>query len=88
MSSWSSFRIVCLFHAFIDAFMGSFMVFGIATLSRFTHGEEVTEKLYLIGDDEKALLIKTSESLVGMMLIFIAILLYMVSHLHDREFQR
>ncbi|CAF2412230.1 unnamed protein product [Rotaria sp. Silwood2] len=88
MSSWSLFRIVCLFHAFIDVFMGSFMVLSVNTLARLTHGEEVTEKLHLTDEDEKSQLIHTSESLVGMMLIFIAILLYMISHLEQIEFQR
>ncbi|CAF0891296.1 unnamed protein product [Rotaria sp. Silwood1] len=88
MSSWSLFRIVCLFHAFINVFMGSFMVLSVSTLARLAHGEEVTKKLHLTDEDEKSQLIQTSESLVGMMLIFIAILLYMVSHVEQIEFQR
>jgi hypothetical protein len=84
----SPFRIVCLLHAFINVVMGSFMVVSVATLSRWAHGEDVTAKLHLADDDEKSRLIQTSESLVGMMLIVIAILLYMVSHLSDISFQR
>ena len=64
------------------------MVFSIGTLSRMAHGEEVTKKLHLTDDDAKSQLIQTSESLVGMMLIFMAILLYMVSHLEQPTFQR
>ncbi|CAF1106676.1 unnamed protein product [Rotaria sordida] len=88
MSSWSLFRIVCLFHAFIDVFTGSFMVFSVSTLARLLHSEGVTEKLHLTDEDAKSQLIQTSESLVGMMLIFIAILLYMISHLEQIELQR
>ena len=88
MSSWSIFRVICLFHAFVNVLMGSFMVLSVSTLSRWIHGDEVAEKLHLTDEDEKSQLIKTSESLVGMMLIFIAILLYMVSHLQQIEFQQ
>ncbi|UJR21393.1 hypothetical protein I4U23_024483 [Adineta vaga] len=88
MASWSLFRLVCLFHAFIDIFMGLLMIFSISTISRIAHGDEITNKLHLIDDDEKSRLIQTSESLVGMMLIFIGVLLYMVSSLEDKKFQR
>lgn len=88
MTAWSLFRVVCLFHAIVDLLGGSFMVFSLGTLSRIAHGEEVTKKLHLTDTDNKSQLIQTSESLVGMMLIFIAILLYMVSHLEQPAFQR
>lgn len=90
MASWSVFRLTCLFHALIDVVMGSFMVISVSTLSKWTHGANVTDQLYLNEHDidEKSRLIQTSESLVGMMLIFIAILLYMVSHLEQVAFQR
>lgn len=64
------------------------MVLSVSTLSRWIHGSEVTDRLHLADDDEKSRLIQTSESLVGVMLIIMAILLYMVSHLPDVEFQR
>lgn len=64
------------------------MVFSLRTLSRIAHGDEVTKRLHLTDNDEKSQLIQTSESLVGMMLIFIAVLLYMVSHLEQPAFQR
>ncbi|CAF0938249.1 unnamed protein product [Adineta steineri] len=88
MTSWSLFRIICLFHACINVMMGSSMVLSISTVSRLAHVEEVTKKLHLTDDDEKSRLIQTSESLVGMMLIFIGILLYMISYLEDIAFQR
>lgn len=84
----SLFRIVCLLHALIDAVIGAFMVVSVASLSRLMHGDEVTAKLHLADVDEKSRLIQTSESLIGMMLIFIGGLLYMVSHLQDVAFQR
>ena len=65
------------------------MVLSISSLSRIIHGDEVTKKLHLADDvDEKSRLIQTSESLVGMMLTFIGILLYMISHLEQIDFQR
>ena len=64
------------------------MVLSVSTLSRWIHGTEVTDRLHLADEDEKSRLIQTSESLVGVMLIIIAILLYMVSHLSQVEFQR
>lgn len=88
MTSWSLFRIVCLFHAFINTITGLLMVFSINTISRVAHGDEVTKKLHLVDQDEKSRLIQTSESLVGMMLIFIAILLYMISYIDQIKFQQ
>ncbi len=64
------------------------MVFSVSSLSRVMHGDEVTKKLHLADDDDKSRLIQTSESLVGMMLVFIGILLYMISHLEQIDFQR
>lgn len=90
MAAWSLFRLVCLFHALIDVVMGSLMVFSLSALSRWAHGADVTDQLHLNENDtdEKSQLIQTSESLVGMMLIFIAILLFMVSHIDQTAFQR
>ncbi|CAF4081545.1 unnamed protein product [Adineta steineri] len=71
MTSWSLFRIICLFHACINVVMGSFMVLNISTISRLIHDEEVTKKLHLTDDDEKSRLIQTSESLEGCILIHV-----------------
>ncbi|CAF3603589.1 unnamed protein product [Adineta steineri] len=71
MTSWSLFRIICLFHACINVVMGSFMVLSISTISRLIHDEEVTKKLHLTDEDEKSRLIQTSESLDGCILIHV-----------------
>jgi hypothetical protein len=58
---------------------------SVSTLSHWIHGKGETEKLHLADVDEKSRLIQTSESLAG---IFVAILLYMASHIEQIAFQR
>ena len=88
MSSWPSFRRICLLHTCVNALTGALMVLSVNTLSRWIHGPEVTDRMHLADKEEKSQLIQTSESLVGMMLIIVAILLHMVSYLQKVAFQR
>eukprot|EP01018_Ginkgo_biloba_P010180 Gb_31050 [translate_table: standard] len=82
----SSFFLVCLLYSVIAIVCGCLMMFYLKEISIFGHGLETATKL-LGSTPHDQLLIQTSDSLAGMLLFVIGILLFMVSFVRDREFQ-
>lgn len=82
----SSFSLVCLLYSVIAMISGSLMMFYWREIHIFGHGMETASKL-LGSTTHDQLLIQTSDSLAGMLLFVIGILLFMVSFVKDREFQ-
>ncbi|XP_024520068.1 uncharacterized protein LOC112351263 [Selaginella moellendorffii] len=86
MAALGCFRAVCLLHAAIDCVSGCLMIFFLWELAEFGHGKTTSSKI-LGSTPYDQLLIATSESLVGMLLLVIGLLLFMVSFVKDRDFQ-
>jgi len=82
----SCFSLVCLLHSVIAIVSGSLMMFFWREVYIFGHGKETASKL-MGSTPRDQLLIQTSDSLAGMLLFGIGIMLFMVSFVRDREFQ-
>lgn len=82
----SCFSLLCLLHSVIYVVCGSLMMFYPIKIFDICHGKETASKL-LGSTPHDHILIRTSESLVGMLLVTISIILFMVSFVKDREFQ-
>lgn len=80
------FTLICLLQSVIAVVSGSLMMFFWREVSIFGHGKETASKL-LGSTPHDQLLIQTSDSLAGMLLFSIGIMLFMVSFVRDREFQ-
>lgn len=87
MSSPStSFRVMCTVHATVAVTCGVLMMFYLNEISAFGHGEETAIKLQGSTPHDQ-LLIQTSDSLSGMLLVVIGVFLLMVSSVRDKDFQ-
>ncbi|CAN6449302.1 unnamed protein product [Victoria cruziana] len=82
----SSFFLMCLLHSAIATTCGALMMFYRNEIAVVGHGRETAGKL-LGSTPHDQLLIQTSDSLSGMLLFAIGLLLFMVSFVKDREFQ-
>ncbi|KAI4371720.1 hypothetical protein MLD38_010040 [Melastoma candidum] len=80
------FAVTCVLHSLIAIFCGSLMMFHSRAIYSLGHGSEAAEKL--MGSTPKdRLLIGTSDSFGGLLLLAIGLLLMMVSNVEDGEFQ-
>ncbi|KAL3364048.1 hypothetical protein AABB24_013006 [Solanum stoloniferum] len=82
----SGFFIICALHSLIASTSGVLIMFYLNEISVLGHGIETARKL-LGSTPHDQLLIKTSDSFVGLLLCVIGLLLFMVSFVKDREFQ-
>ncbi|KAG5597133.1 hypothetical protein H5410_038365 [Solanum commersonii] len=82
----SGFFIICALHSLIASTSGVLIMFYLNEVSVLGHGIETARKL-LGSTPHDQLLIKTSDSFVGLLLCVIGLLLFMVSFVKDREFQ-
>lgn len=80
------FSLVCLLHSVTAVVSGCLMMFFWREVSIFGHGKETASKL-LGSTPHDQLLIQTSDSLAGMLLFSVGVMLFMVSFVRDREFQ-
>lgn len=76
------FSTLCRIHAGIDLLSGAAMVLNLDATAKAAHGEEIATSLL------KSDLVRTSESLVGVLLVDFALLLGAVSTVKDEKFQR
>ncbi|XP_056172198.1 uncharacterized protein LOC115680533 [Syzygium oleosum] len=82
----SAFTVICVLHALIALFCGSLMMFHARAIYSLGHGTDAAERL-LGSTPQDRLLIRTSDSFAGLLLLAIGLLLLMVSNIKDREFQ-
>ncbi|XP_009590210.1 uncharacterized protein [Nicotiana tomentosiformis] len=82
----SGFFTICILHSVIATTSGTLIMFYLNEISVLGHGIETTRKL-LGSTPHDQLVIKTSDSFVGLLLCVIGLLLFMVSFVKDREFQ-
>ncbi|XP_019432307.1 PREDICTED: uncharacterized protein LOC109339344 [Lupinus angustifolius] len=86
MGSSSAFFVICILHSIIAMTSGSLMMFYMKEVYTFGHGVETATNL-LGSTPHDQLLIKTSDSFSGLLLLAIGFLLFMVSFVKDRDFQ-
>ncbi|XP_062096145.1 uncharacterized protein LOC133801934 [Humulus lupulus] len=86
MASSSTFFVICLLHSLIAISSGALMMFYMKEIYSLGHGYETAIKL-LGSTPHDQLLIRTSDSFSGLLLITIGFLLFMVSFVRDKEFQ-
>ncbi|XP_075080061.1 uncharacterized protein LOC107797560 [Nicotiana tabacum] len=82
----SGFFTICILHSLIATTSGALIMFYLNEISVLGHGIETARKL-LGSTPHDQLVIKTSDSFVGLLLCVIGLLLFMVSFVKDREFQ-
>lgn len=82
----SGFFTICILHSVIATTSGTLIMFYLNEISVLGHGIETARKL-LGSTPHDQLVIKTSDSFVGLLLCVIGLLLFMVSFVKDREFQ-
>ncbi|XP_059282489.1 uncharacterized protein LOC132036224 [Lycium ferocissimum] len=82
----SGFFIICVLHSLIATVSGVLIMFYLNEISVLGHGIETAKKL-LGSTPHDQLVIKTSDSFVGLLLCVIGLLLFMVSFVKEREFQ-
>lgn len=86
MGSSSAFLVICMLHSAIAMTSGALMMFYMKEAYAFGHGVQTATKL-LGSTPHDQLLIKTSDSFSGLLLVTIGFLLLMVSFVKDRDFQ-
>ncbi|PON58412.1 Transmembrane protein [Parasponia andersonii] len=84
-SSWTFF-VICLLHSLIATSCGALMMFYMKEIYALGHGNAAAIRL-LGSTPHDQLLIRTSDSFSGLLLVVIGFLLFMVSFVRDREFQ-
>ncbi|KAG4945597.1 hypothetical protein AAZX31_15G072100 [Glycine max] len=82
----SAFMVICILHSVIAMTCGALMMFYMKEVYTFGHGVQAATKL-LGSTPHDQLLIKTSDSFSGLLLVAIGFLLFMVSFVKDRDFQ-
>ncbi|PIA36683.1 hypothetical protein AQUCO_03300115v1 [Aquilegia coerulea] len=82
----NGFFLICLLHSLIALTSGILIMFYLQEISVFGHGNETSSKI-LGSTPHDQLLIQTSESLTGLLLCVIGLLLFMVSFVKDGKFQ-
>ncbi|KAK3431398.1 hypothetical protein EUGRSUZ_E03276 [Eucalyptus grandis] len=86
MTASLAFTVICVLHSLIVVFCGSLMMFHARAIYSLGHGTDAAKRL-LRSTPQDRLLIRTSDSLAGLLLLAIGLLLLMVSNIKDREFQ-
>ena len=86
MASSPAFFMICILHSLIAVTCGALMMFYMKEVYTFGHGVQTATKL-LGSTPHDQLLIKTSDSFSGLLLVAIGFLLFMVSFVKDRDFQ-
>ncbi|XP_030543523.1 uncharacterized protein LOC115750365 [Rhodamnia argentea] len=82
----STFTVICVLHSLLALFCGSLMMFHAQAFYSLGHGTDAADRL-LGSTPQDRLLIRTSDSFAGLLLLAIGLLLLMVSNIKDREFQ-
>lgn len=82
----SGFFVICILHSVIAVASGISIMFYLKEVSVLGHGSETSSRI-LGSTPHDQLLIQTSESLTGMLLCVIGVLIFMVSFVVDREFE-
>ncbi|XP_047154034.1 uncharacterized protein LOC124825470 [Vigna umbellata] len=85
-SSSSAFMVICILHSLIAVTCGALMMFYMKKVYMFGHRVQTSTKL-LGSTPHDQLLIKTSNSFSGLLLVAIGFLLFMVSFVKDHDFQ-
>ncbi|KAF4363868.1 hypothetical protein F8388_000533 [Cannabis sativa] len=80
------FSVICVLHSMIAITSGALMMFYMKEIYSLGHGKEIAIKL-MGSTPHDQLLIRTSDSFSGLLLITIGFLLLMVSLVRDKEFQ-
>lgn len=82
----SVFSVVCILHSLIASFTGVLMMFYMRDIYTLSHGTQAATKL--MGSTPQAqLVIRSSDSFSGLLLLTIGLVLFMVAFVDDREFQ-
>lgn len=81
------FQILTRFHAALDLLTGASILFAMEDAAAFLHGAKDANKL-LGSTHEDKIAIRTSESLVGVLLVDVAVLLGVISVVEDEETRR
>ncbi|XP_008796586.1 uncharacterized protein LOC103712000 [Phoenix dactylifera] len=84
--SSSGFSAICLLHSAVAVTCGALMMFYLNEIAVFGHGSETAQKLQGSTPHDQ-LLIQTSDSFAGLLLMAIGFLLFMVAFVEDRDFQ-
>ncbi|CAN1844414.1 hypothetical protein LINPERHAP1_LOCUS37437 [Linum perenne] len=85
-SSSSMFFTICILHSTIAITCGGSIIFSLNEISALGHGSKTAEKL-LGSTPHDQLLIETSYSFAGLLLVVIGFLVFMVAFVKDRGFQ-
>ncbi|KAJ7948324.1 Transmembrane protein [Quillaja saponaria] len=80
------FSVICILHSVIALTCGSLIMFYLKEISVFGHGIEAAQKLSGSTPHDQ-MLIQTSSSFAGLLLVGVGFLLFMVSFVKEREFQ-
>ncbi|KAL2341890.1 hypothetical protein Fmac_009830 [Flemingia macrophylla] len=84
--SSAAFAVICMLHSAIAVTSGALMMFYMKEVYTLGHGVQTATRL-LGSTPHDQLLIKTSDSFSGLLLVAIGFLLFMVSFVRDRDFQ-
>ncbi|PKA55483.1 hypothetical protein AXF42_Ash006685 [Apostasia shenzhenica] len=82
----SAFFAICLLHSAVATICGALIMFYLNEIAAFGHGRETARKLQGSTPHDQ-LLIQTSDSFAGLLLVAIGFLLFMVAFIEDRDFQ-
>ncbi len=82
-----SFSALCRVHAGLDLLLGASMLLGLKQTAEAVHGSETASKL-LGSTEEDRLAIHASESLVGVLLVDVGLILGLVATVKDERFRR
>ncbi|KAK4385979.1 hypothetical protein Sango_2468500 [Sesamum angolense] len=82
----SGFFVVCMLHSLISIACGGLILFCLKEISVLGHGVE-TARMLSGSTPHDQLLVQTSNSFAGLLLVLIGCLLFMVAFVKDREFQ-
>ncbi|WCJ27041.1 hypothetical protein M5689_008816 [Euphorbia peplus] len=82
----SAFSLICILHSLIAITGGALMMFRMKETYTFIHGVDTATKL-MGSTPHDQLLIRTSDSFSGLLLLAVGFLIFMVSFVKDRDFQ-
>ncbi|KAK8537221.1 hypothetical protein V6N12_043394 [Hibiscus sabdariffa] len=84
--SLSMFFVICILHSVIGITSGSLIMFYLNEIYVFGHGVETAQRLSGSTPHDQ-LLIQTSNSFVGLLLLIVGLLVFMVAFIDDEQFQ-
>ncbi|KAJ8761455.1 hypothetical protein K2173_001588 [Erythroxylum novogranatense] len=85
-SSSAAFSVICILHSLIAITSGALMMFNVNGIYTLTHGPHAAAKL-MGSTPHDQLLIQTSDSFSGLLLLLIGVLLLMVAFVNDLDFK-